>query len=91
MQEVATGLGLILPLIEKGGATVFLAGIAWYFWRQNEKKAVELAAVYAQRDAYRAAFDEARYKMNLLKIKFNHGDGVDLDLTEPKIVDIPKK
>jgi len=90
MQEVATGLGLILPLIEKGGATLFLAGIAWYFWKQSEKKTVELAAVYKQRDAYRFAFEEARHKVDLLKLKFNHSEEVDLHLEAPKIEEIPK-
>ena len=89
MQEIASGLNLILPLIEKGGATAFLAGIAWYFWREHARRTSELMVVYAQRDAYKYAFEQAKGKIDLLKLKL--GQSVDLDVDDPKIPEIPIK
>lgn len=85
--EIATGISAIMPIIEKGGVTAFLVGIVWYQWRQGEKRNRELLGVYKQRDAYREAFNNAKGKIDLLKLKL--GESVDLNVEDPKIDEIP--
>lgn len=85
MQEIAQGLGSLVPLIEKGGITLMLIAACWYFWKRGEKLATELAKLYRERDAYRTAFALAKGKIELLKLRLGHS--VDLDIEEPKLDD----
>lgn len=76
MQEIAGGISALLAVAEKGGIAAIAIGVAWYFWKQDAAKRLDLIRTFRQRDKcrsinarYKAYLDQAGIKVDISDIE----------------------